>query len=327
MKILFINSCSADYVQDLTYSGLVTLFGKNNVIDFKWNKKYHIPYKKYPKNLGYTSNTIFSSIKSRFPFCFDIVFVGASKVDCFETYLSILDKIPPEVPIIFIDGGDQSKIGFDLSIYKRPELYEQAISKREFDFIFKREYLIDTEYGENIAPLPMSFNYNRLPKLSEKYKYDVSFWAVESYPIRTEALKLLENKFDCIQNGTYRNQKFSKYKRKGDFYLQELSACKIVLNLRGGGWDTLRYWEVPAIGGFMITQKPGIVIPNNYEDNKHVVYCDDNLDDLVELCEYYLANDSKREEIARNAAAYTKAYHTDTKRVEYIFNKISRLID
>ena len=158
------------------------------------------------------------------------------------------------------------------------------------------------------------------------FKYDVSFWAVESFPIRTEALKLLEDKFDCVKNGTYRNQKFSKYKRKGDFYLQELSACKIVLNLRGGGWDTLRYWEVPALGGFMITQKPGIVIPNNYEDNKHVIYCNDNLDDLIELCEYYLANESKREDIARCAATHTKEYHTDIKRVEYILNKISMLL-
>jgi len=326
MKVLFINSHSADYVQDLTYSGLVKIFGKYNVIDFRWNKKYHVPYKKYPKNLGYTSNTVLSSIKSRFPFKFDIVFVGASKVDCFETYISIVEHIPSNIPVIFIDGGDQSKIGFDLSIYKRPELYEVATSKREFDFIFKREYLIDAEYAENVAPLPMSFNFDRKPILPENYKYDVSFWAVESYPLRTDALKLLENKFDCSDNGTCRNQKFSKYKRKGDFYLQELSACKIVLNLRGGGWDTLRYWEVPAIGGFMITQKPGIVIPNNYEDKKHVIYCNDNLGDLIDLCEYYLANDRKREDIATCALMHTKKYHTDCKRVEYIMKKISWLI-
>lgn len=326
MKILFINSHSADYVQDLTYSGLVKMFGRNNVIDFKWNQKYHLPYKKYPKNLGYTSNTIFSSIKSRFSFKFDVVFIGASKVDCFETYLSIIDKISGDVPVIFIDGGDQSKIGFDLSIYERPELYNAAISKRKFDFIFKREYLIDREYDNNIAPLPMSFNYNRLPSLPGHFKYDVSFWAVESFPVRTEALKLLEDKFDCMANGTYRNQKFSKYKRKGDYYLQELSACKIVLNFRGGGWDTLRYWEVPAIGGFMITQKPRIEIPHNYVDEKHVVYCNDNLDNLIDLSEYYLKHEDKRLEIARNALNHTKNHHTDVKRVEYIFNKISTLL-
>lgn len=44
MKVLFINSRSADYVQDLTYSGLVKLLGLKNVVDYRWNQKYHVPY-------------------------------------------------------------------------------------------------------------------------------------------------------------------------------------------------------------------------------------------------------------------------------------------
>lgn len=326
MKVLFINSRSADYVQDLTYSGLVKIFGKYNVIDYKWNKKFHIPYKKYPKNLGFTSHTIFSSIKSRFPFKFDIVFVGASKVDCFESYLSIVDHIPPNIPVVFIDGGDHEKIGYDLSIYKRPELYEQAISKRNFDYIFKREYIIDKSYDDNIFPLPMSVNFNLFPDFAFNLKYDVSFWAVESHPIRTNALKLIEDKFDCNQNGTKRNQIFSEYNRKGKFYLEELSRCKIVLNFRGGGWDTLRYWEVPALGRFMISQKPQILIPHDYQDKKHIVYCKDDLSDLVELCEYYLSNPKEREIIAKHSKEHTIKYHTDEARVKYILEKIKHAI-
>src|SRR3990170_4313286 len=215
MKVLFINSLSADYVQDLTYAGLVKILGKNNILDMPWNKKYHIPYKKYPKNLGYIPNSLFSSLISRASFNFNAVFVGSSKVDSFEAYIALVDKIPPEVPVIFIDGGDQPVIGGDLTIYERPELYNKAITKRPFDYIFKREYLIDKDYGPKVFPLPMSFNFDHLPALPDIFKYDVSFWAVESYPIRIEALTLLEDKFDCKENGTVRNQKFSKYKRKG----------------------------------------------------------------------------------------------------------------
>lgn len=61
MKIIFINSHSADCVQDLTHSGFVKLLGSSNVIDVKWNKKFHVPYKKYPKNLGYTLGTLIGS--------------------------------------------------------------------------------------------------------------------------------------------------------------------------------------------------------------------------------------------------------------------------
>lgn len=322
MKVLFINSSSADYVQDLTYAGLIKILGKNNILDIPWNKKYHIPYKKYPKNLGYITNSLFSSLISRLSFNFDAVFVGSSKVDSFETYIDIVHKIPPKVPVIFIDGGDQPVIGGDLTIYERPELYNKAVSKRPFDYIFKREYLIDKDYGPKVFPLPMSFNFDHLPALPDVFKYDVSFWAVESYPIRTEALALLENKFDCKANGTERNQKFSRYKRKGAFYLQELAACKIILNFRGGGWDTLRYWEVPAVKRLMITQQPGILIPNDFIDGKHVIHCKDSLSDLEDLCKYYLKNDAKREEIAQNGSLHLKKYHTDVVRASYILEHI-----
>jgi hypothetical protein len=322
MKILYINSHSADYVQDLTYSGLVKLFGLKNVTDYKWNQKYHIPYKKYPKNLGYIPGSFFPSLTKLGTKQFDIVFVGSAKVDCFETYLEFMDKIPADVPVVFIDGGDQPVIGKDMTIYGRPELYTKAIAKRPFDLVFKREMLNDQDYGENVFPLPMSFNMDRVRKLPCEKKYDVSFWAVESHPIRIQALDLLSDQFDCKANGTERNQKFSKYKRKGEFYLEELARCKIVLNFRGGGWDTMRYWEVPAVGSFMISQQPRFVIPNNFEHEKHIVFCQDDLSDLIELCEYYLKNDTAREQIATNGHKHLLQYHTDVKRAEYIINSI-----
>jgi len=277
MRVLYINSHSADYVQDLTYSGLVKVLGLKSVVDYHWNKKYHIHYKKYPKDLGYTKGSFFPSIFNRNIKDVDAVILGASKVDCFETYIEIVDEISPGIPIIFVDGGDQSEIGKDLTIYERPELFEQAVSKRPFDFIFKREYLLEIKHENNVYPFPMSYNLDRMPGPLEGKKYDVSFWAVESYPIRTQALKLLEDKFDCKRNGTETNQQFSQYKRKGLFYLQELAQCKIVLNFRGGGWDTIRYWEVPAMSTFMISQKSQIFIPNNFVDKESIVFCKDDL--------------------------------------------------
>ncbi|OCL97534.1 hypothetical protein AAX29_01894 [Aliarcobacter thereius] len=325
MKILYINTSSFDYVQDLTYSGLVKKFGIDNVIDFKWNKKYHTPYAKYPKNNGYIKGSFFKSLFRKINFKeFDYVFIGSDKVETFQTYLAIAKDIPKKTPIIFIDGGDGSEIAFDLRIYRnRLDLYEKAFEIRPFDIIFKREYIIGKDYEENIFPLPMCFNLDRLPsQLPNSYKYDFSFWAVESYPIRTNALNILENEFDCKENGTYRNQKFSKYKRKGEFYLQELKSCKITLNLRGGGWDTMRYWELPAVGSFILSQKPGIVIPNNFEHEKDIVFIKDDLSDLIDLGKYYLKNEVKREEIARNGHNKLLQYHTDIKRVEYIFETI-----
>jgi spore maturation protein CgeB len=116
-----------------------------------------------------------------------------------------------------------------------------------------------------------------------------------------------------------------KYKRKGMFYLQELASCKIGLNFRGAGWDTLRYWEIPALGGFMISQRSQIMIENNYVDGEDIVYCKDDLSDLVELCEYYLSHEEERRRIANNAKKRTEEFHTDIARAKIILDKIESI--
>lgn len=326
MKILFIGSLKFDYLQDLTYSGLVKRLGAEKIIESRWNVHYHLKIKNYPKSIGYVPGNFFESIKVRLKRkLFDLVLVASCKPDAFEDYLSLAHTIPPNIPVVFIDGGDFSEIGGDLNRLGRPELMHQAYSVRPFDMIFKREYLPETSYEKYVVPLPFSFNSQVIPNISGRLKYEVAFWAVESHPIRSKALALLEDQFDCRENGTGRNQVFSKYDRKGDKYLQELAHCKIALNFRGGGWDTLRYWEVPAVGRFLISQKPKIVIPNNFKDHESIVFCEDDLSDLLEKCDHYLKHEAQRERIAKKALSHLNMYHTDIKRADYILNQLSTL--
>lgn len=324
-RILFINSDEPDYLQDLTYSGLAKVVGVENVVDYPWNPHYHIKYRSYPRNLGYVKDSIFQSIISRLRSNqFDAVIIGSAKPKCFNSYLHISKNIRPSTPVIFIDGGDFSDIGGDLMRLNAPHLYEEALSIRPFDIIFKREYLKSTTYRDNIFPLPFSYNFDILKAAlpGDRFRYDVSFWAVESHPIRTEALTMLEDGFDCRENGTVRNQVFKKYARKGLRYLEELKACRIVLNFRGVGWDTLRYWEAPGVGRFMISQQPDIVIPDNFQDGKEVIFCKDDLSDLIDLCSYYLENEGRREAIAGKAFDLARSHHSDIARANYLLNKI-----
>lgn len=317
MKVLFISSKRFDYSQDLAFSGLTKILGNNNVRTINWNIKHYLPTKKYPKNLGYNGLNIPRPLFSMRNI--DLVIVAAAKPDCFETYLNILPKIPANIPIAFIDGGDLPEIAGDLNRYKCYHLYEKTVSIRPFNVIFKREMILESNYSNNVYPFPFAINFNKYKNIqSVGFKYDVSFWAVESHPIRTQALDLLENKFDCHENGTVRNQVFSKYKRKGKFYFEELTACKIVLNFRGNGWDTLRYWEVPALGRFMISQEPKIHIPNNFRNHESIVFCNDDLSNLEDLCHYYLKQDNEREKIANGALVHANQYHSDIVRAREI---------
>jgi len=322
MKILFIGTNRHDYLQDLTYSGLTKILGKQNVVEFQPNMRYHFPLKSYPKNLGY-NNIDLHFISNLFFRSFDCVVVSAAKPKCFEAYESMLPKLKPSVKTVFIDGGDFPAVGGDFTRLNQTEIYERVTAQRPFDFIFKREYLKDQVYDRNVHPLPFSINAGKYSSIPGKpFKYDVGFWAVESHPIRTQVLDYLQDRFDCKANGTARDQAFKNYKRKGRFYFEELKRSRISLNFRGTGWDTLRYWELLGLKCFMISQRLDIVIPDDFTEGSEIIYCENDLSNLEDLCSYYLKNEKAREKIATKAYEKALKYHTDEVRAKYILKNI-----
>ena len=331
MKILYITKSKPDYLQDIVYTGLVKVLGIDNIIEYPWNIRYHINFRDYPKNMGQMNGTFFRSIQNCIkPKHYDIVIVASSRLETLQHYWQIIKNIPVTTKTVFLDGSDMPEVAGDLYLEKDKDainLYKKILAFREFDFIFKRECIINKIYAKNVYPLTFGFNLNHLPPtpIYSEYKYDVAFWAVESHPIRTKALSILDDKFDCKKNGTTRNQVMAKYKRKGQFYLKELSACKIGLNFRGAGWDTLRYWETAALGAFMISQKPEIQIEDNFTHGKNIIYCQNDLSDLVDLCAYYLKNENKRIEIAKNSKQHLMSYHTDINRAKTILTKVTNI--
>ena len=322
MKILFIGSRKYDYLQDLTYSGLMKILGSRQLSSYRWIARNYIPYKKYPKNIQSSAKGIIGNLL-RNSGSADAVVVASAKPDCLKDYINIAPEIPSGIPVIFIDGGDREEIGGDLERLGHPGLYNKAMSARPFDIIFKREYLKQNSYPANVFPFPLSFNFSRLPSYRAVKKYQVSFWAVEGHPIRTRVLEMLDGHFDCRENGTTLNQEFRKYSRKGSFYLKELAASQIALSFRGGGWDTLRYWEIPAVGSLMISQPMEIVIPDDFVHEKHAVFCHPEADDLIELSSYYLKHEDKSEKIALEGYNHARSFHSDQVRAKYLLDKIS----
>jgi glycosyl transferase family 1 len=321
MKVLFIGSKKYDYMQDIVYSGLIKILGFKNVFEYNWNKKYHIPHKKYPKNLGYFKYSFFSSIHFS-KRGYDLVILAATKPDCFKSYINLAPNIPSNIPVVWIDGGDRPEVGGDLERLGEPSLLKQAQAIRNFDLIFKREMKIGQNYPKYVYPLTFGFNLSVVPeRLPKRKKYDVAFWAGESHPIRTKVLNLLHNQFDCNSNGTSKGVGLASFSRKGTFYLEELSACKINLSFRGGGFDTLRYWEIPAVGSLLISEPNDIQIPDNFEHQKHAIFCDSSAEDLINICNFYLKENDKREKIAIEGKKHLHNFHTDEQRAKFILKK------
>lgn len=322
MNILFVNTQKMDYSQDILYAGLrqepsVSLY------EYPFNKNYHLRLRHYPKNLGFVKTDPFAALFRPIPWQeIQIVVLAACHPVVLRHYEAIHKKLPKNHRLIFLDGGDWPEVGGDFKRLGGGEDFRKFSGKYAFDLIFKREMLIGVDYPKNCRPFPFGFNTQRLRGLKPvKKKYDVSFWAVESDPVRTRALQLLENEFDCRENGTMRNQVFSKYKRKGRFYLEELRACRIVLNLRGAGWDTLRYWETPAVGSFMVSQRPGIVIPNDFISGKHIAIVDQP-EEIIEVCRYYLEHPDEREVMAAEAHRHLSEFHSETARAASFLKEI-----
>lgn len=334
-KILYITSQDSDYLQDMMYQGFVQSLGHERIICWPWKWAFQLPRKPYPRNLGLPKNSWMALVPNALSYLrwnfshswsdISMVILAATKPDAFENYLEIQKSIPRDVPVVFFDGGDRPEIAGDLDRLKSPELFQKCEETRPFDFIFKREMLIGREYPSHVFPLPFPVPSLKIPQFhfsESDRKYDVTFWAVESDPVRTMALRLIEDRFDCRENGTTRNQVFKKYKRKGLFYLEELARSKVILNFRGVGWDTLRYWEAFGLGRFLISQEPQIQIPNNFKHQEEIIFCKDDGSDLVDLCEYYLKDESRREEIAKKGALKARQFHSEFARVKFVLEKM-----
>ena len=331
MRLLFLNSLSADYVEDQLTAGLTEILGPENVVLYPVNINYYIARRPYPRNMGVCRNSwsyitdLFAIRRQLRAFQFDAVVIGSAKRDTFERFLQISDYLPAHIPIIFVDGGDWPQIGGDAQRMHFDDLFQQVVSSRPFKMVFKREYLATEHYPENTFAFPMAYkppgNFHKPPA-----KYAVTCWCVESHPLRTQALTLLENQFDCKANGTVTGQTFRNYKRKGDNYLSELAASKIACNFRGVGWDTLRYWEIPGVQTLMISGRPQIVIPDNFKHEQHVIFCRDDLSDLIEKADYYLRHHNEREQLAEEAHRHVMKHHTHIARARYFLERVNEHI-
>ncbi|MFN3551283.1 MAG: glycosyltransferase [Endomicrobiia bacterium] len=101
------------------------------------------------------------------------------------------------------------------------------------------------------------------------------------------------------------------------------SQAKIVFNKSAGGEINMRVFETLSCGSLLLTDrlKPEVGLEELFQDRKHLVLYDDE-NDLLEKIDYYLRNESDREEIAYNGYKEVLSKHTYEHRVKEMFNKI-----
>lgn len=110
---------------------------------------------------------------------------------------------------------------------------------------------------------------------------------------------------------------------RNDYYLN-LQKCKIVLTLRGAGYDTFRFWENAACNALHISQKMPLFIPNDFENGKHIVRFA-NVEELRKQIDNILEDISEAQKIIREGHNHLVNFHLTTTRAVYILDRLKNI--
>jgi len=106
-------------------------------------------------------------------------------------------------------------------------------------------------------------------------------------------------------------------------YSRRLSSAGIGLSLFGSGFDSVRYWEVPAHGVMLLSERPPIRIPHNFADGVSAVFFDD-LPELEGKLAHYLARPDEVRAIAEQGRRHFLKHHTTSARARHFLGRLEQ---
>ena len=361
MKILFLVDPRLNYVSDPLYVGLLRILGAGSVIDYPWKAVFHDPAAKLwflPQVAGraHSEEEIRTLLADKF---FDLVCVASPRPESLAALdrLYMPDRFPP---IVFIDSGDETAIRHDvvqrypLALYFKRDYVWRMGSKLQDLGAVAWTFRGDRNLYERTFPMPLSIVMDTLPDLGVvKKEIDVSYRGRASHPRRVKAVVILSRMQGVtFSGGVYASPDDRKYKLKAgklerlwakiwedtpaseadrekkqspEAYYREIAASRIAVALRGGGRTaSLRYFEVVAMGAMLLSDQPETLIPNDFVDRRHAIYCRPDLSDLEALVRYYLREEKEREAIVAEGRAHLLKYHTCERRAEYFLDVCAR---
>ena len=118
-----------------------------------------------------------------------------------------------------------------------------------------------------------------------------------SREIRQKAIDLLRAQNQFRYEGGGQRVRYSRT-------LAEMARSRVCIDLPGNGDFCMRLVDYFGIGACVIGPRHRTTLHVPLEDGKHIVYCKDDLSDLVSLCGYYLDNKEAQRAFRRNTRLY-----------------------
>lgn len=320
--LLYLCHSGIDYLQDGLYHGLVSLLGKERVVDWPRQARYHERVAAPIPSLGFfpqaepeRPRTAWALRRQLRGGRYGLVVIAAGRRSAFRAWRDALDACS-QLPAVFVDGGDHVELAGQLAWERKTSLRQDVLNARPFDLIFKREHRGPDVNHPKILPIAFCLpeNYFQPPAPPIPKRREVVFWGNTSSASRAVAVEKLKTVRDFARNRTV--------EFRGEEFMRALAATKVCLGFWGAGDDTMRYWEIPCAGSFLLAQKPRPPIPDNFIDRREAVFVRDDLSDLVELANHYCDHDDEREAIARAGREKFLKCHTTRARAKYFLEAL-----
>ena len=362
MKVLYLTDPGLDYLADQIYTGLCKVLGWQNIFDFPKKAAYHEPASRVaylPQNPGHDASfdELVCEIRDG---RIDLVLVSSPRHGTLEAS-RLFAKHSAFPPTVLLDGEDDSRIRADVyrsvgaGLYFKRELKPEVIAGRSgLRSRWTVGQCVPDQY-RRVHPLPFSMTevpvHSPVKKLQD---IDISFAGRASHRKRLRAVSLLRHTADIrFEGGVYvdsvdRRSKLGdswfdvvKAKLRGDppvpvsergcrlgaeEYQALLHRSKMALSIRGGGFDTLRYWEIVASKTLLISEPPDILIPNNFEHGVHAMFCRPDLRDLPALVRRLRDDTAARGRMVDAAFEHLTAFHTSERRATYLLDTCRRFL-
>jgi hypothetical protein len=110
-----------------------------------------------------------------------------------------------------------------------------------------------------------------------------------------------------------------------DLYYSNLQKCRVLLNVRGAGYDTFRFWENAACNAVQISQKMPIFIPNDFEHGVNLLRFKD-LSELRKNIDQVLEEKIDSREMIRESRVHLSGYHTTQARALYLMDRLKAIL-
>jgi glycosyl transferase family 1 len=349
LKVLFLAyDTLPDYHQDLVAHGIAELIGPENLLVHPRLERYHAPappdvrqtamaYPNLPEQRDATLEELAHEA--------DAVVVGSIRGSSLRTFRQLLE-LGFDKPRAALDGLDDyyvREIVRHVDVYfKRETLVHSLRLRLKFplrqlywsvrphemwgggDGALRRQVAVARAGVPKLVPLPFAavpVDVDRAPERT----HDVVFLGAATHPLRAriveEVRALRAEGLDVVVPEESLSEQ-DRYRARITWaeYMRALTSSKIAISVRGDGYDTYRYWEIPYAGALLLAETPQTVIPDNFVDGREAVFAHPNR--LVERARELLASGGI-DEIAAAGHAKLLERHLSRHRAETVLERLA----